>query len=52
MTATPHQDDCLFCPWHGWGFHLDSGMYVGSPGIGVRSHQTEIKDDSVMVKLG
>ena len=45
------QDDCLFCPWHGWGFHLDTGMYAGSPGIGVRTHTTEIRDCSVMVKL-
>jgi nitrite reductase/ring-hydroxylating ferredoxin subunit len=45
------QDDCLFCPWHGWGFHLDSGLYVGSPGIGVRTHPAEIKDGAVMVKI-
>jgi nitrite reductase (NADH) small subunit len=45
------QDDCLYCPWHGWGFSLATGLYVGSPGIGVRSHPTEVKEDSVMVKL-
>jgi nitrite reductase/ring-hydroxylating ferredoxin subunit len=46
------QDDCLFCPWHGWGFNLATGDYVGSPGIGVRTHPTELNDDSVMVKVG
>ena len=44
-------DDCIICPWHGWGFHLDSGMYVGSPGIGIKPHPTEIKDGSVLVKV-
>ena len=44
-------EDCLVCPWHGWGFHLDSGRYVGSPGVGIKSHPTELKDGSVMVKL-
>jgi nitrite reductase/ring-hydroxylating ferredoxin subunit len=44
-------EDCIICPWHGWGFHLDTGMYVGSPGVGVRTHPTELKDGSVMVKV-
>jgi nitrite reductase/ring-hydroxylating ferredoxin subunit len=46
------QDGCIYCPWHGWGFHLGSGVYVGAPGVGVRTHPTEVKDGSVMVKLG
>jgi nitrite reductase/ring-hydroxylating ferredoxin subunit len=46
------QDDCIYCPWHGWGFHLDSGVYVGSPGVGIKTHPTAILDGSVVVKLG
>jgi nitrite reductase (NADH) small subunit len=46
------QDGCLYCPWHGWGFNLETGNYVGAPGIGVRTHPVEVKDGSVMVKLG
>jgi nitrite reductase (NADH) small subunit len=46
------QDDCIFCPWHGWGFHLSSGVYVGSPGVGIKTHEAEIRDGSVHVKLG
>ena len=46
------QDGCLYCPWHGWGFNLETGNYVGAPGIGVRTHAVEVKDGSVMVKLG
>jgi nitrite reductase/ring-hydroxylating ferredoxin subunit len=44
-------EDCIICPWHGWGFHLDSGLYVGSPGVGVRTHPTEIRDGNVMVQV-
>jgi nitrite reductase/ring-hydroxylating ferredoxin subunit len=44
-------DGCIICPWHGWGFHLDSGMYVGAPGVGVRTHETEVRDGSVLVRL-
>ena len=43
------------CPHRGGplaeGFHLDTGMYVGSPGIGIRTHATELKDGSVLVRL-
>jgi nitrite reductase/ring-hydroxylating ferredoxin subunit len=45
-------EGCLICPWHGWGFHLDTGMYVGSPGVGVRTHPTEVRDGAVMIDVG
>jgi nitrite reductase/ring-hydroxylating ferredoxin subunit len=44
-------DGCIMCPWHGWGFHLDSGNYVGAPGVGIRTHATELRDGAVMVRL-
>lgn len=60
-TVCPHRggplsegfvaDGCIMCPWHGWGFHLDSGNYVGAPGVGIRTHAVEVKDDVVLVKV-
>jgi nitrite reductase (NADH) small subunit len=43
-------EDCIICPWHGWGFKLDSGQYVGSPGVGIRTHPVEIRDGAVFIK--
>ena len=44
-------EDCIVCPWHGWGFHLDTGRYVGSPGVGIRSYPTEVRDGQVFVSV-
>jgi nitrite reductase/ring-hydroxylating ferredoxin subunit len=44
-------EDCLVCPWHGWGFRLATGAYVGSPGVGVKTYPTEVKDGAVGVAL-
>ena len=42
-------DGCLVCPWHGWQFDLQTGMYA--PGSGVTKFVTEVRDGAVWVAL-
>ncbi len=42
-------DGNLYCPWHAWGFNLETGLYAGSPGVGLRTYATEVRDGVVYV---
>ena len=43
------ENDCVFCPLHGWMFRLDNGnLFGGSKGLDV--YETKIIDDKIYVK--
>ncbi len=37
-------DACAVCPWHGWGFHLDSGKLKGGQAVGLTPYPVRIAD--------
>lgn len=41
----------LVCPWHLWGFDVQTGHCGGNPDLGVAAHEVRIEGDRVLVKL-
>ena len=41
----------IVCPWHLWGFDVQTGVCTGNAEIQVAAHQVRVDDDRVMVKL-
>lgn len=36
------EDGCCVCPWHNWGFHLDSGQLRDAPGVIIATYKTRL----------
>ena len=44
------EDGCVYCPWHGWQFEIESGEHVH--GIKTATaYPTRVEDDQVLVRL-
>ena len=43
--------DEIVCPWHLWGFNLESGLCPGNDDISITMHEVKIEDDRVFVRL-
>ena len=41
----------ITCPWHLWGFDVETGKCAGNNEIAVVAHQVLVEGDRVMVKL-
>lgn len=41
----------LICPWHTWGYELETGKCSTEPSLRVRTYQVEIHDGRVLVDL-
>lgn len=41
----------IICPWHLWGFEVDTGMCTGNPRIRIVTHEVKIEGDRILVKL-
>ena len=41
----------IVCPWHLWGFDVASGVCTGNPEISIRTHETRVEGERVMVRL-
>lgn len=39
------------CPWHLWGFDVETGLCAGNPEIKVAAHSVRVENDKVLVKL-
>lgn len=44
---TPH----LICPWHGWEYDLRTGESACLPTIGLKTYETEIRDEHVYLHV-
>ncbi len=44
-------DGVVTCPWHGWSYHIRTGMMVQDPRVGVDRHEVRIDGDQVLVRL-
>lgn len=43
--------DEIVCPWHLWGFNLESGLCPGNSDICITMHEVKVEDDRVLVRL-
>jgi len=43
--------DEIVCPWHLWGFNLETGLCPGNADICITMHEVKIEDDRVLVRL-
>jgi nitrite reductase (NADH) small subunit len=43
--------DEIVCPWHLWGFNIETGLCAGNPDIFVVTHEVQIDGDRILVKL-
>jgi nitrite reductase (NADH) small subunit len=41
----------IVCPWHLWGFDVETGLCAGNPEIAVATHEVRIEGDRILVKL-
>lgn len=39
----------LTCPWHGWGFNLDSGVCEDDPCMTLERYEVRIEGDDILV---
>ena len=43
--------DEIVCPWHLWGFSLETGLCPGNPEISVTMHEVKVDGDRILVRL-
>jgi nitrite reductase/ring-hydroxylating ferredoxin subunit len=41
----------ITCPWHLWGFDVQSGLCTGNPEIRVLAHEVRVDADRILVRL-
>lgn len=41
----------LTCPWHGWGFDLDSGACEEDPCLTLERYEVRIEGDDILVRV-
>ena len=44
-------DNEIVCPWHLWGFDVETGLCAGNSEISVVTHEVRIEGERVLVKL-
>lgn len=45
------EENCIYCPWHGWKFDLDTGDNPIDDTKSVRTYEPIIEDGKVYVRL-
>ena len=43
--------DEIVCPWHLWGFNLQTGVCDGNRDISIVTHEVRVEDDRILVRL-
>ncbi|HKO56602.1 MAG TPA: Rieske 2Fe-2S domain-containing protein [Thermoanaerobaculia bacterium] len=41
----------IVCPWHLWGFDVQTGVCAGNPDISIITHEVRVDGDRLLVKL-
>jgi len=41
----------ITCPWHLWGFDVESGLCAGNPEIRVVAHEVRVEGERVLVRV-
>ena len=43
--------DEIVCPWHLWGFNIETGVCGGAPDLCIVTHEVKVDGDRILVKL-
>ncbi|WP_144905563.1 Rieske (2Fe-2S) protein [Halobellus captivus] len=44
------EDNCVYCPWHGWQFDVETGEHVqGEDAVG--TYDVVVEDDEIHIRL-
>lgn len=44
------EDNCVYCPWHGWQFDVETGEHVqGEDTVG--TYDVVVEDDEILVRV-
>lgn len=43
--------DEIVCPWHLWGFSLETGLCPGNSDICITMHEVKVEGDRILVRL-
>ncbi|SRR5258706_12719884 len=43
--------DEIVCPWHLWGFNLETGLCPGNSDICITTYEVKIEGDRILVRL-
>lgn len=43
--------DEIVCPWHLWGFNLQTGICEGNREISIVTHEVRVDDDRILLRL-
>jgi nitrite reductase/ring-hydroxylating ferredoxin subunit len=43
--------DEIVCPWHLWGFNIQTGLCEGNREISIVTHEVKVEDDRILVRL-
>jgi nitrite reductase/ring-hydroxylating ferredoxin subunit len=43
--------DEIVCPWHLWGFNLETGLCPGNSDISITMHEVKVEGDRILVRL-
>lgn len=44
------EDGCVYCPWHGWQFELESGKHVQGEAT-IQQYPVHVEDNDLFVEL-
>ncbi|MFD1600022.1 Rieske (2Fe-2S) protein [Halobellus rarus] len=44
------EDECVYCPWHGWQFDVESGEHVQGDDT-VPTYEVVVEDDEIHVRV-
>jgi len=50
LGAGKVEDDCVYCPWHGWQFDLETGDHVQGDET-AETYETRVEDGSIYLEL-
>ena len=50
ISEAPIQDGIIQCPWHGWRYHVDTGLSADSEdGHAIEAYEIKIDGDQILV---
>jgi nitrite reductase (NADH) small subunit len=41
----------IVCPWHLWGFDVESGVCTGNPEIRIATHEVRVEGERLLVRV-
>jgi nitrite reductase/ring-hydroxylating ferredoxin subunit len=41
----------IVCPWHLWGFDVETGLCGGNPALSINTHEVKVEGDRLLIRL-